>query len=120
MDLAGLTDAPERVRATGETPDESAAAAAETADRRQAEYFLGLLMQRRRLIDHRIEQYRKAVAAAENGGDAERAYGLRRMAHAEEQDRRTLEDLIQNLQRRFPRQDPGGVPGGAQVRFAVR
>ena len=119
MDLAGLTDAPERVRATGVTPDESAAAAAETADRRQAEYFLGLLMQRRRLVDHRIEQYRKAVAAAQNGGDAECSYGLRRMAHAEE-DRRTLEDLIQNLRRRFPRQDPGGVPGGAQVRFAVR
>ncbi|WP_407688703.1 hypothetical protein [Mycobacterium sp. HUMS_1102779] len=114
-----MADTPERVGATGMTPEESAAAAA-AADYRQAEYFLGLLMQRRLLIDHRVEQYRKAVVAAESGGDAERAYGLRRMAHAEEQDRRTLEDLTQNLQRRFPRQDPGGVPGGAQARFAVR
>jgi len=120
MDLAGLTDVPPRVGATGVTPDGSAAAAAESADRRQAEYFLGLLLQRRRLIDHRIDESRRAVVAAEKGGDAERAYGLRRTAHGEEQDRRILDGLIENLHRRFPRQDPGGVAGGAQVRFAVR
>lgn len=120
MDLAGLTDAPEQVCATGATPDDLAAAAAETADRRQSEYFLGLLIQRRRLLDHRIDEYRRAVAAAEKGGDAERVYGLRRMSHGEEQDRRTLDGLIAKLQRRFPRQESGGVAGGAQVRFAVR
>ncbi|MGF2945858.1 hypothetical protein ACQV26_12070 [Mycobacterium sp. Lab-001] len=109
MDLAGLADAPQRVCATGVT-----------ADRRQAEYFLNLLLQRRHLIDERIAEHRRAGVAAQNSGDAERAYGMRRMAHGEEQDRRTLDRLIENLRRRFPRQDPGDVPGGAQVRLAVR
>lgn len=92
MDLAGLADAPQRTYAAGGT-----------ADHRQAEYFLDLLLQRRRLTDERIAEYRRAGVAAQNSGDAERAYGLRRLAHGEEQDRRTLDRLIENLHRRFPR-----------------
>lgn len=99
---------------------DSAIAAAEAADRRQAEYFLSLLTQRRRLVDRRIDEYRKAVAKAETNGDVERGYGYRRMAHSEEQDRQTLDEMIENLQRRFSGQSPGNVSPGAQVRFAAR
>ena len=89
---------------------ESAAAANETADQRQAEYFLRLLAQSRHHVDHRIGTYQKAIAAAEAAGDTEGAGGLRRMACAEEQDRQTLDRLIENLRRRFPVRAPGEVP----------
>ncbi len=117
MDLAGWTDAPQRVSVTAVTPDDPAA---EAADRRQAEYFLGLLLQHRRLIAHRIDEYRRGIIAAETGGDAGRAYELRRMARGDEQERRTLDGLIANLQRRFPGQEPAVVARGAQVRVAIR
>jgi len=96
------------------------AAVAEAADRQQAEYFLSLLIQRRRLADRRIEEYRKSVAAAEANGEAECAAGHRRMLHAEELDRQTLDGMIAKLQRRFPRQAAGNAPAGAQVRLAAR
>jgi hypothetical protein len=83
------------------TVDDSGAAAA-TADHRQAEYFMRLLTQSRRRIDHRIDDYQKAIAVSEAGGDAQNASSLRRMKGIEEQDRRTVQDLIENLQRRFP------------------
>ncbi|OBK44241.1 hypothetical protein [Mycobacterium sp. 1081908.1] len=88
---------------------ESPAAAAATADRRQAEYFRRVLTQNRRHIDHRLAEYQKAIATAETVGDTEGAAGIRRMARAEEQERRTLDGLIQKLQRRFPpRNGPAG------------
>ncbi len=117
---------PERVCVPPATPlpipgaGESAAAVAEAADRQQAEYFLGLLIQRRRVADRRIEEYRKTVAAAEANGDAERAAGQRRMLHTEELERQTLDGLIAKLQRRFPRQIAGNTAAGAQVRLAAR
>jgi trans-aconitate methyltransferase len=89
---------------------ESPGSAHEAADYLQAEYFLRLLAQNRRHIDHRIAEYQKAIAAAQAAGDTEGAATLRRMEHAEEQDRQTLEDLIQNLRRRFPVRAPGEVP----------
>jgi ferritin-like metal-binding protein YciE len=89
---------------------ESPAAANETADYLQAEYFLRLLAQSRRHIEHRIAEYHKAIAAAQAAGDTEGAATLRRMEHTEEQDRQTLEGLIQNLCRRFPVRAPGDVP----------
>lgn len=78
------------------------AAAAGTPDQRQAEYFVRLLTQRRQLIDHRIDKYQKAIAIAEASGDVENVRGFRRTTRIEEQDRQTVEDLIENLRRRFP------------------
>ncbi|OIN77943.1 hypothetical protein BST29_13610 [Mycobacterium malmoense] len=86
------------------------AAAADTADHRQADYFLRLLAQSRRLVDHRIGQYHKVIAQAEADGDAEAACGFRRMARVEEQDRQTLDGLIENLHRRFALRPSAGVP----------
>jgi hypothetical protein len=92
---------PVNVRQLGATA-ESAAAAAATADHRQADYFRRVLVQSRRHIDHRLAEYQKAVATAESAGDAEGAASIRRMARAEEQERKTLDCLIDKLQRRFP------------------
>jgi hypothetical protein len=74
---------------------------ADTADQRQADYFLRLLTQNRRLIDQRIDGYHKAIAVAEANGDAEGAVVFRRTARMEEQERNALDDLIENLHRRF-------------------
>jgi hypothetical protein len=101
--------------------DVECSAAAERADHLQADYFRRLLAQRRRHIDHLIGEYQKAIATAEAAGDAEGASGLRRMARIEEQDRQTLDGLIENLHRRFPVRAPGGVPRGPRrVRTAVQ
>jgi hypothetical protein len=89
---------------------ESPVAAPETADHRQADYFLRLLTQSRRLNDHRIGEYHKAVARAEADGDAEAASAFRRMARIEEEDRHTLDRLIENLHRRFALRAPGEAP----------
>ena len=78
------------------------AAAAETADRLQADYFRRLLGQNRRHIEHRIGEYQKAITTAEAAGDTEGASSLRRMARVEQQERQTLDGLIEKLQRRFP------------------
>jgi hypothetical protein len=88
---------------TGPAADvELSAAAAETADQLQADYFLRMLVQNRRHTEHRIGEYHKAIAAAEAAGDTDGAASLRRMAHLEQQDRETLDRLIENLRRRFP------------------
>ena len=90
---------------------DSPAATSEAGDLRQADYFLRLLAQTRHLLDHRIQQYRRAITACEANGDLEGAASLRRMAHREKQDRETLDQLIENLHRRFPRR---------RARLAVR
>jgi hypothetical protein len=96
-------------------------AAAETADQRQADYFLHLLTENRRLIDHRIVGHQKAIATAEANGDAEGACAFRRMARIDEQDRQTLDGLIENLHRRFLLRAPGQVPPiPRRARTAVR
>jgi hypothetical protein len=84
--------------ARAETPG----AAAATADRRQAEYFRRVLAQSRRHIEHRLAEHQKAIATAEAAGDADGAASLRRMARAEQQERQTLDGMIEKLQRRFP------------------
>jgi hypothetical protein len=100
---------------------ECPASANETADYLQAEYFLRLLAQSRRHIDHRIAEYHKAIATAEAAGDTEGVATLRRMERTEEQDRQTLEGLSQNLRRRFPVRTPGEVPHVPRgARLAVR
>ena len=87
-----------------------ATATPDTADQCQAEYFLRLLSQNRRLIDHRIDGYHRAIAIAEANGDTEGACALRRTARIEEQDRKTLDGLIENLHRRFPVRAASEVP----------
>jgi hypothetical protein len=97
------------------------AAAAETADQLQASYFLRLLVQNRRHVDHRIGEYQRAIALAEAAGDTEGAGSLRRMARLEEQDLQTLDGLIEKLRRRFPSRAQGGVAQLARrARPAVR
>jgi len=85
-------------------------AAPATADRQQAEYFVRLLTQSRQRIDQRINNYQRAIAVSEASGDIGSVRGLRHMARVEEQDRETVGDLIENLQRRFPVRAPGEVP----------
>jgi hypothetical protein len=100
---------------------ECPALANETADYLQAEYFLRLLTQNRRHIDHKIAEYQKAIATTQAAGDTEGAATLRRMEHEEGQDRQTLDGLIQNLRRRFPVRVPGEVPQvPLGARLAVR
>jgi hypothetical protein len=89
---------------------DSSDAAPAMADHRQADYFLRLLAQSRRLSEHRIEQYHKAIAAFEANGDVEGAASFRRMVCSEEQDRETLDGLIENLRRRFASATPVEVP----------
>ena len=105
-----------------EAPAEGPAAAVrETADQLQADYFVRLLTQNRRLIDHRIDEYRKAIAAAEAKGDAEGARVFRRMTLGEEQDRQSLDGMIEGLRRRFSRRAPGDVsPIARRAPVAVR
>ncbi len=83
--------------------EESVAPRPDAADQLQADYFLRLLAQNRRLIDHRIDGYRKAIAAAEAKGDVEGVVTFRRTVVGEEQDRRVLDAMIESLRRRFPR-----------------
>jgi hypothetical protein len=90
--------------------------ATDTADQRQADYFLRLFMQNRRLLEQRIDGYHKAIAVAEARGDSESASVFRRSARAEEQERNTLDALIENLQRRFPADDTPVLRG----RFMAR
>lgn len=95
-------------RAPGDV--DRAAVAAEKADQLQAEYFLRLLGQSRRHVDHRIEEYHKAIASAEANGNTEGVCGLRRISSIEEQERETLTGLIANLHRRFPGRPAPEVP----------
>lgn len=90
------------------------ATVAEVADRRQAEYFLRLLHQNRRVVEHRIEGYRKAIAGAEASGNTEGAASLRRMGRIEEREREALTLLIDKLHRRFPA--PGTAEDAASPR----
>jgi hypothetical protein len=85
------------------------AAAPATADDRQAEYFMRLLTQSQR-IEQRIDYHQKATATAEARGKTEEVRRHRQMTLIEEQDRRTVADLIDNLQQRFPGRTPGEVP----------
>jgi hypothetical protein len=89
---------------------DSSGAAPAMADHRQADYFLRLLAQSRRLSEHRIDQYHKAIAAFEANGDTEGAASFRRMVCSEEQDRQSLDGLIENLRRRFAAGAPSDVP----------
>ncbi|WP_406816005.1 hypothetical protein [Mycobacterium sp. M23085] len=95
-----------------------AAAAPDTADQLQADYFVRLLVGRRGLIDQRIDEYQRKLAAAEAKADLDAVASLRRLARIAEQDRRTVDVLIDKLRRRFVRPAPGA--GAPQARPVVR
>jgi hypothetical protein len=110
---AGVTATPTPAVVTADRPSagiDAATTVAEAADLRQADYFLRLLTQNRRIVEHRIEGFRKAIAGAEVSGNTEGVSGLRRMARTEEQEREALNGLIENLHRRFPGRSTAEIP----------
>jgi hypothetical protein len=110
-----------RPRAVRSESADPVASAPDLADRQQADYFLHLLTARRRLIEHRIDEYQKAMLNCEANGDADGACNARRMMRIEEQDRQTLDGMIEKLCRRFPRRVPGEAPAtAARTRFVAR
>jgi hypothetical protein len=109
------------LRANGPRPENSPSALRDQSDRLQADYFLQVLTQNRRLVDNRIADYRAAVAAAEASGDAVGAHSFRRMTRGEEDDRRELDAMIAGLLRRFPRPRADvASPPARRVRLAAR
>ena len=60
-----------------------------------------LLTQSRQPIEQRIDDHQKAIAVAESRGSTDDVRRYRQMTLTAEQDRRTVADLIDNLQRRF-------------------
>ncbi|ORA09378.1 hypothetical protein BST12_27775 [Mycobacterium angelicum] len=75
---------------------------AATGDHRQTDYLLRVLGQICRRTNRTIDQYLRAKALTEAVGHSDYACGLRRPTGINERDRRTLERLIDCLQRRFP------------------
>ncbi len=82
--------------------DEIAGSGAEAADRRQAQYFLGMLSWSCVEVDRRIAKYEAAMASYEARGRVDDSRRCRRLVRAEERDRQELEWMIAALQRRFP------------------
>jgi hypothetical protein len=68
----------------------------------QSDYLLRLLNQIRQRIDSRVERYRRVAAIFETSGKIEFASAFRRLRSLEEDDGQILDELIDNLQRRFP------------------
>jgi hypothetical protein len=79
----------------------------EPAGARQADFLLRLLNQIRQRIDNRIERYRRVAIILEDSGNVEYAQTFRRLRLLEEQDGQILDELIDNLQRRFTPRGPG-------------
>ncbi|BBY36536.1 hypothetical protein MMAN_06700 [Mycobacterium mantenii] len=89
------------------------AAAPDTADQLQADYFVRLLTGRRGLIDLRIGECQRKIATAEVKGDVDAVVNLRRQLRIAEQDRQTLDALIDKLCRRFVHPAPGAAPAAS-------
>jgi hypothetical protein len=111
-------DASRHAPAIARAADALAAAAPDSADQQQADYFVRLLAGRRGFIDQRIEEYQHKIGTAEITGDLDAVANLRRLVRIAEQDRRTLDTLLDKLRRRFVRRAP--ATGSAQARPAVR
>jgi hypothetical protein len=84
-------------------------AAPDTADERQAEYLVGLLIQNRRQIEQRLDKHHRSIVRSETEGDSEGVAALRQLIRIEEQDRQTVDRMIENLQRRFRVRAPAEV-----------
>lgn len=96
-------------------------AAPDTADQLQADYFIRMFAQRRRLLDQRIEEYQRAIATAEAKSDADAVCGFGRLTSIEEHDRQMLDGMIDKLCRRFTRWASGEAPTvSPRARLAVR
>lgn len=100
-------------------------AAPDTADQLQADYFVRLLTGRRGLIDLRIGECQRKIATAEVKSDVDAVVNLRRELRIAEQDRQTLDALIDKLCRRFAHRTPGAALAASQkarpvVRRAAR
>ena len=106
--------------------DQVAAAAAEAADRRQAEYYLRVLSQECLQIHRRIAKYQAATARYESRGGVDDARRCRRMIRKEEHDRDRLEGMIAALHLRFrppgvlAPQGLGGLPAARISRHQRR
>jgi hypothetical protein len=94
------------------------AADPDTPDALQADYFLRLLAGRRGLIDQRIDDCQRKVITAEAKGDVDAGANFRRLLRIAEQDRRTVDTLIDKLRRRFTARVPGEAAAGSVL--AVR
>jgi hypothetical protein len=79
----------------------------EAAGERHADYLLRLLTQIRQRIDNRIERYRRVATIFEASGNVEYAQTFRHLRFLEEQDGQILDELIDNVHRRFPPRAPG-------------
>jgi hypothetical protein len=79
----------------------------DTADQLQADYFVRLLGGRRGLIDQRIDECQCKIATAEAKGDLDAVANFRHLVRIAEDDRRTLDALIDKLRVRFVRRTPG-------------
>jgi len=77
------------------------ATARPSADERQGAYFIELLSQHLRRIDSRIGKCRTAIGDAKLAGDVENFRGFRRLLKIEQQERRTVVDLLDKLNLRF-------------------
>ena len=99
----------------------AAASAPDTADQLQADYFVRLLTGRRGLIDLRIDECQRKIATAEVKGDVDAVVNLRRQLRISEQDRQTLDALIDKLCRRGVPRIPVAAPATSpQARPVVR
>lgn len=99
-------------RAVERTAGALVAAEPDTPDALQADYFLRLLTGRRSLIDQRIDDCQRKIITAEAKGDADAGANFRRLLQIAEQDRLTVDTLIDKLRRRFTARVPGGAAAG--------
>ena len=73
----------------------------------RADYLLRLLTQIRQRIDNRVERHRRVAAIFDTSGNVEYAATFRRLRSLEEEDGRILDEIIDNVQRRFLPRAPG-------------
>ena len=90
-------------------------AAAEAAERAQAEYFRRLLEQRRAEIDLAIVKLLGATPPHDSQSAIGEARGLGRVVHHAERERREVDRMIAALDRRF---GPAGLTGSPQTQSA--
>jgi len=92
-----------------------------TADDCQAEFFVELLLRRRREVDRRIDEHHRSIAVAEARHQPGQVQRSRRLVGVDEHERHVLDGLIANLQWRFPNGHYAGVPTiSRRARSAVR
>lgn len=72
-----------------------------TVEQRQTDQFLKLLAQICRRINHRVDMYQRAGIAFDGEALIERPSGVRQLARLDEGDRLIVEELTNQLQRRF-------------------